>query len=168
MLLGAACGHHRSVLDEGVHFGISNHVHHIGRAEALRAGRGTLAAWERELATGARQNPRRRFTNPSPAALINRIAVAARKYEFKVMSLELRRPRQLAPKLVVETNHYVEFAHAIPAILSRLDRGYEGFYLRADDEQHVPFVIVSNAWRGKDKFGGQWARSDALFPFARL
>lgn len=41
---------------------------------------------------------------------------------------------------------------------------FEGFYLEGRDERGVPFVIVTDVVRG-EVMGGQWARSDALFPF---
>lgn len=40
---------------------------------------------------------------------------------------------------------------------------YEGFFLGAQDEQGEPFLAVYNAWRAHG--GGQWARSEALYPF---
>jgi len=40
---------------------------------------------------------------------------------------------------------------------------FEGFYVRAEDEHGVPF-IVDNFWRVSDGGGGQWARSDFPFP----
>ena len=68
-------------------------------------------------------------------------------------------------------------AHAAPRNLRRLDPKvatgddrsgwrYEGFYFEADDEHGVPFLLVFNFLRGPHAGGGQWARSDALFPFA--
>jgi hypothetical protein len=44
-------------------------------------------------------------------------------------------------------------------------RRYEGFYLEAQDERGVPFLGVYNFWRGNHKGGGQWARSEPLYPF---
>jgi hypothetical protein len=76
----------------------------------------------------------------------------------------------------VETRHYLALARATPAILARLDlhkrsagdrRGwaYEGFYFEAEDEHRVPFLIVDAFWRGSTPGGGQWARSEPLYPF---
>jgi hypothetical protein len=42
---------------------------------------------------------------------------------------------------------------------------YEGFYFQADDERRVPFLIVSNFWRGPNGGGGQFARSERLYPY---
>jgi len=77
--------------------------------------------------------------------------------------------------VVVETRHYLAVARAIPKIERSLDPhtgaddrtgwAYEGFYFEARDERGVPFVIVSNAMRGPSAGGGQWARSEELFPF---
>ena len=109
--------------------------------------------------------------------LRRRLDAAARRNDFEVASLRLLRPRGLAPRIVARTKHYVELAHAAPRILRRLDPKvatgddrsgwrYEGFYFEADDEHGVPFLLVFNFLRGPHAGGGQWARSDALFPFA--
>ena len=89
--------------------------------------------------------------------------------------MKLLRPRQLAPEIAVRTTDYLGLAQALPGILRRLDphegrsdtRGwsYEGFFIEARDERGVPFLAVYNFWRGQHKGGGQWARSEALYPF---
>lgn len=97
---------------------------------------------------------------------------------FTVLSLNVVRPRQLAPEVVVLTTHYVEVAEATRLILLRVDPKastgddrtgwrYEGFFFQAEDEHGVPFLIAFNFWRGGGGGGGQWARSDRLFPFAQ-
>jgi len=101
---------------------------------------------------------------------------AAQRYDFDVVSVQLLRPRQLAPKVVVRTKHYLALAHATAAILRRIDPRtpavddregwkYEGFYFEARDERDVPFLIAYNFWRGPSAGGGQWARSEPLYPF---
>lgn len=40
---------------------------------------------------------------------------------------------------------------------------YEGFFLGAQDQQGKPFLAVFNFWRARG--GGQWARSEDLYPF---
>lgn len=173
----AACGGHRSVLEQGVRLGASTTPHVIGKAEAIADARSTAAEWERELRERARAAPGRRFDNLDPRLLRRRLASEARRHRFRVVSFRLLRPRQLAPRIVVRTAHYLELARATPGILSRLDVKaptsddrtgwrYEGFYFEAQDEHGVPFLVVFNFWRGRHAGGGQWARSDALFPFA--
>jgi hypothetical protein len=173
----AACGGHRSVLEQGARLGRSTTPHVIGKAEAIAAARSTAAEWERELRERARAAPDRRFDNLDPRLLRRRLAREARRHRFRVVSIRLLRPRQLAPRIVVRTTHYLELARATPAILAALDPKaptpddrtgwrYEGFYFEAQDEHGVPFLVVFNFWRGSGLGGGQWARSDALFPFA--
>jgi hypothetical protein len=173
------CGSHRSVLDEGVRLGSSGHVHRVGVAEAMKDVRQARAEWEREITSRARAHPRQRFANLPVPVLRARLAALARRYDFDVTSVQLRRPRQLAPSIVVQTSHYVELAHATPVILKQLDPKtrtnddrsgwrYEGFFFEADDEHGVPFLAAFNFWRGPGGGGGQWARSDRLFPFEHL
>src|SRR5205814_10311160 len=102
---------------------------------------------------------------------------AAKRYDFEVVSLRFLRPRQLAPEVVVRTRRYAELAHAVPAIAAalnprlrvqddRLGWEYEGFFFEAQDEHGVPFLAVFDFMRGPHKGGGQFARSEPLFPFA--
>jgi len=90
--------------------------------------------------------------------------------------VELLDPRQLAPVVIVRTTHYVELANATASILRHIDPKvrtnddrtgwrYEGFFFEAQDEHGVPFLGVFNFWRGAGAGGGQWARSEQLFPF---
>jgi len=175
--LAAGCGSRGSVLDAGVTFGSVAKAHEIGPAEATHDARATRADWLREIAKRARADPRTRFPNLAPFLFRERLAEAARRYGFEVVSARLLRPRQLAPEVVVRTRHYVELARAVPAIEAAVNprlraqddrRGweYEGFYLEARDEHGVPFLAVFDFMRGLGPGGGQWARSDTLFPFA--
>jgi hypothetical protein len=173
----AGCGSHGSVLDAGVTFGHMAKAHKIGPAEAARDVRAARAEWLREIAKRAREDPRTRFPNLSPFLSRQRLAEAARRYDFEVVSARFLRPRQLAPEVVVRTRHYVELARAmrvmdaalnprLPARDDRLGWEYEGFYFEAQDEHGVPFLAVFDFMRGSGPGGGQWARSDPLFPFA--
>jgi hypothetical protein len=176
----AGCGGSKSVLEEGVSLGSMDAKKHVvGPVEARRAGRTTLANWKRELRKGARQRPTKRFQNLAPDELRARIARAADRYDFEVASLELLRPRQLAPQVIVSTRHYLRLARATAGILRVIDPHmrtgddrtgwlFEGFYLRAEDEHGVPFLVAYNFWRGQSGGGGEWARSDRLFPFPHL
>jgi hypothetical protein len=107
-----------------------------------------------------------------------RIDHAAERYDFDVVSLELERPRQLAPKVIVRTSHYLRLARATAGILRAIDPHlrtsddrtgwlFEGFYFRAEDEHGVPFLIAYNFWRSHGG-GGEWARSERLSPFPHL
>jgi hypothetical protein len=125
----------------------------------------------------ARRAPAQRFDNLSPLVLRRRLREAARRYHFRVVSLELLRPRQLAPKIVVQTQHYVGLSREAYWILKRIDlrrrvpddrKGwrYEGFYFEAQDERGIPFFTTDTFMRGPNPAGSQWARSEALYPFA--
>ena len=177
VLLTAACGEHKSVLDEGLCRGAGCTPRAVSPQEASKAGRTTLADWLRELRRGVRERPNLRFDNLSPTELRRRLDAAASQYGFEVISFEVRRPRQLAPEIVVRTTQYLDLARAAPAILRSLDPKrptkddrtgwrFEGFYFRAEDEHGVPFFVVDNFWREQSPGGGQWARSERLYPFS--
>jgi len=166
------CGGSRSVLYSGVSFGISQKRTVITDAAALREGRQARREWIADIDGRARQNRDARFSNLAPATFRRRLAAAAARYRFTVETVRFLRPRQLAPLVVVRTRRYVAFSRAVPAIERSLDPGagsaqaaFEGLFLEGEDERGVPFVIVTNAVRGTLE-GGQWARSDALYPFA--
>ena len=179
VLLASGCGGKKSVLDQGVTLGFGAKPHVIHPPEAKRAAAGASATWEATIRNRAREAPRQRFDNLAPTVLRRRLDAAARRYDFRVVSFRLLHPRQLAPRIVVSTSHYLRLARATNGILDRLDPKahtgddrtgwrYEGFYFEADDEHGVPFLVVFNFWRGPHAGGGQWARSDPLFPFDRL
>ena len=172
--VAAGCGSHRSVLDAGI--GLGGKSHCVGAAEATRDARATYASWRRELAKRAREDPGTRFPNLAPSLFRQRLAEAAKRYDFEVVSVRFLRPRQLAPEVVVRTKRYDELARAMPPIDAALNpreparddrRGweYEGFWLEAQDEHGVPFLAVFTFMRGPGPGGGQWARSEPLFPF---
>jgi len=173
----SGCGTHRSVLDEGVRFGVAGRVHRIGPSEAVSAVAHARADWEHELRTRAQRDPGASFSNLPASVLRRRLAEFARRYDFDVVSVQLLRPRRVAPSIVVRTKHYAALARATRLILKQLDPKlrtnddrtgwrYEGFFFEAVDEDGIPFLAVFNVWRGSGGGGGQWARSDALFPFA--
>jgi hypothetical protein len=95
-----------------------------------------------------------RFPNPSKGAFRKRVALVGRRYGFRVLSLRLIRPLQLAPLLIVETSRdRASFVKDVPTILSLLDPSnrtavtFEGFFFAAEDA-HGPFVETSGgrAW----------------------
>jgi hypothetical protein len=148
-------------------------------AAAIAVARRTELAWRRELAKPAGDAPQQSFDNLSVAELRARLRKAATAHRFDVVSLALRRPQQLAPKIIVRTDDYRGLANSMPAILRSLDprrrassdaQGwrFEGFYFEARDRHNVPFRITFNFWRGRSGGGGQWARSEPLHPFDHL
>jgi len=168
-VVAAGCGSAggRSVLHQGVLNPAGTAVP-VSDHEATVAGRVAQHRWLRDLKTRARVHPERRFDNPSRAEFRRRLHELAGRYKFDVVSATVIRPRQDAPLVVVRTTDYRGLAKATPAILSRLDpkrRTYEGFFWEARDERGVPFLIASTLTRGRAE-GSQWARSEALYPFA--
>jgi hypothetical protein len=177
----AGCDEKKSVLDEGVCIGAPQPCRSIGAEEARTVAPRASATWERELHARAIADPRTRFPNLPAAELRRRLDQAAEDLDFEVVSFRLLEPKQLAPRIVVRTKHYVRLAEAAGrgGLLRRLDPRrntgddrtgwrYEGFYFEAQDEHGTPFFIVYNFWRGPGPGGGQWARSERLFPFPHL
>jgi hypothetical protein len=115
-----------------------------------------------------------RFPNPSPRTFRRRVDLIGRRYGFRVDSLRLLRPRQLAPLLVVETSRdRKQFVGDIPAIASLLNpvasavgqnaSTFEGFMLEARDADG-PFVRVNSVNRG-EAAGGQWSWDRCVYPY---
>jgi hypothetical protein len=175
---GSTVSHRRAVLYQGVgprQPGTTIANCRVSDAAARAGGARVRKEWEREVRTRAIQAPRQRFANLSPDALKKRLAKAAHDHDFQVVGVRLLQPRQLAPEIAVRTTHYLALTHALPGILRSLDPhsgnsdthgwSYEGFHFEAQDERGVPFLGVYNFWRGQHKGGGQWARSEPLYPF---
>lgn len=115
-----------------------------------------------------------RFPNPSPSAFRRRVALVGKRYGFRIVSLRLLRPRQLAPLLVVGTSRPRKaFVHDIPAILRLLDPtstvghktalSFEGFFFAAEDA-HGPFVSVQSASRGVSE-NSEWSSDPCDYPY---
>lgn len=172
----SGCGSSRSILYSGVSGDLSGHKAVITDVAASHDGQAVRSQWLAEITHRARQDPSERFANLSAHQLQQRLAELATRYRFTVKRVQLLHPRQVAPLLIIQTRRYLAFAHATPAIeksldphLGRDDRAgwaFEGFFLEAQDERGVPFLAVSNFMRGSDPGGGQWARSDQLYPFS--
>jgi hypothetical protein len=174
--IASACGEHKSVLDEGIRPGVSGKTYVVSRTEAITNARLRVAGWKSEIRKRAQADPKTRFQNLDPDLFLQRVSDAASQYHFEVVSVELLRPRQLAPKLIVRTTHYLDLARDTREILRSLDPKaatsddrtgwkFEGFYFEAQDEHGVPFLTVFNFMRGNGPGGGQWARSERLYPF---
>jgi hypothetical protein len=115
-----------------------------------------------------------RFPNPGVAAFRRRLALVGRRYGFRVSSLRLLRPLQVAPLVVVSTDRgRTDFAKDVPVIARLLDplrtgdglaaTTFEGFMLVAEDAKG-PFVSVENAYRG-EVMGGEWAWDRCWYPY---
>jgi hypothetical protein len=115
------------------------------------------------------------FRSPPATAFLARLRTASRRYDFHVVHVHIYRPLQLAPFVIARTAHPKRLSKAMKAIEQRLDPlntlsalptawTYEGFYFEARDTKDVPAFLVFNYVRG-GIVGGQWARSEALYPF---
>ena len=118
-----------------------------------------------------------RFPNPSPARFRARVAAVGERFGFRVVALDLLRPRGLAPLLVVSTERERKaFVRDVPEIMSLLDpqardeRGvavtFEGFFFEARDAKG-PFVHVASAHRGTS-MGSQWSWDRCVYPYPHL
>jgi hypothetical protein len=145
-------------------------VHRLTDKQALGGAKSARGSWIRDLNEAAREYPGIRFRSPGRKTLVARLEREARAHDFQVVSVRMLRPRQLTPAVVVRTTHHVALARVTGAILEKLepiekyDRDYEGFYFEAQDERGIPFFSAFNVMRGRIE-GGQWARSEPLYPF---
>jgi hypothetical protein len=161
-----ACGRHsRAVLYQGLGNGFQPPLV-VDDATARRVGAHLRAKWEAIVRARGRAYPAGRWPNPAPASLRARLRRAAAADDFQIVSVKLLRPRQIAPEIVVRTTRYVAVARAAGPLIIALERGYEGFYFEARDERGIPFFVTERFVRGPHPGGGQWARSEPLFPFS--
>ena len=178
---GDSARHNRAVLYRGAELSQGDGsvvTHRFSDPAARRAGARIRGQWEQEVRHRAIEAPRQHFANLPLDTLKEQLDKAADRHDFRVVAVTIwnPRPRQFAPEIAIRTTHYLALARALPDILARVDphtgkagtRGwsYEAFFLEAQDERGVPFVDVYNFFRGNHKGGGQWARSEALFPYS--
>ena len=145
--------------------------------------RGVRLAWEQTLVAGALRDAlgtrlwgwtgsgghhptdyafpyRESFPSPPAPSFRRRVALAARRWHFRVLELRYLRPVQGAPLVVVSTRQPERLARAAAAVRDYLaGRRYEGFYFEAKGA----FVFAA-AYRGTN-VGMQWSRSKDLSPF---
>jgi hypothetical protein len=132
--------------------------------------------WLYTLAANAEDDPATRFDNLTEDAFLARLQEAAGRYGFRVVETRWLQPLQAAPFVVVEADRPGSLARDVPAILRLLDPqaavgedsqrwAFEGFFFEARDPGGGPFLAVYNHWRGSDRGGGEWARSEDLYPF---
>jgi hypothetical protein len=132
--------------------------------------------WRANLRAGALVDPKRRFPNPQRATFNGRLRLAASRYHFTVVKVQILHPQQAAPFVVVETKHELRLAASTAAILHLIDPktrtnddrtgwAYEGFLFEARNNHGVPFLATFNWWRAPHAGGGQWAADPSLYPF---
>lgn len=130
--------------------------------------------WTSNLHQGARVNPKERFSSPAKAVLLRRLRVAADRYKFTLVRVQLVHPEQAAPLVVVQAKDEHALSASVPAILRLIDprtrtgkEAYEGLLFEAQNTTGVPFLATYDWWR-TDVGGGQAASSQSLFPFDHL
>ena len=132
--------------------------------------------WRANLRAGALAEPSEHFPSPSRAVLEARLRLAAKRFHFSVVSVQIVHPRQTAPFVIVETNDEQALSASTGAILHLIDPkartnddrtgwAYEGFLFEARNRHDVPFLATFNWWRGPHAGGGQWAATPSLLPF---
>lgn len=146
--------------------------------DARRAVEKVRAEWEAELARGVRERPGRRFPNLSRQEFLGRLRAAAARNDFELVDVDFLRPKQLAPRVVVQSSDAKALARAYgrfwrsidPKATTPDDRigwAFEGFLFEARDSDGIPAFVVFHWWRARESVGGgQWARNEALYPFA--
>jgi hypothetical protein len=176
----AGCGSSsRSILYEGITSPLGGKTFVVSDTAAIRDGRSARTEWLAMVKRAKHQEgPIGRFPNLPAGRFRSRLAGEARRYGFVVEQVRFLHSPQATPLVVVRTSRYLAFAKAVPAIEHSLDPhtgrndakgwSYEAFCLEALDERGVPFLVVSNVVAGGSVAGGQWARSDPLFPFVRV
>lgn len=133
--------------------------------------------WRANLRAGALVDATQHFPNLSRAALDRRLQLAARRYHFTVVEVQILHPRQAAPFVVIQGKDKRALAASTAAILHLIDPkaqttddrtgwAYEAFLFVVRDSHGVPFLAAFNWWRGPHAGGGQWAADPSLYPFA--
>lgn len=144
-----------------------------GEASISHAWEAHISAWKSELLAAVGPDSDVAFPTPSRDILEERLADAASEFDFRVLKVELIPAPDGAPLVIVESARPEQFSRDTPAIFRLLDPkmdigedwngwDYEGFFFGAEDEQGEPFLAVFNVWRAHG--GGQWARSEELYP----
>jgi hypothetical protein len=142
----------------------------VARAAAI------VKMWRANLHSRALADPKQHFPNLSDAMLTSRLRLAARRYHFTVVKVEILRPRQAAPLVVIQAKDKQALSSSTNAILRLVDPkaktnddltgwAYEGFLLEARGSDGAPFLITFNWWRSLNGGGGQWAADPTLYPF---
>jgi hypothetical protein len=159
--LVAGCGGHRTVLDEGV-----------TPANARRDVASVRRQWLAEVRADALRYPHVQFHNLDRGEFVARLDVQARRHDFRISRITWHRVYLDAPDVTVVSTHYLQLAKDLPQVLDAIDppprsdhRAFEAIFLEAVDGHGVPFVAIYDSLRGHI-MGGQWARSERLFPYA--
>ena len=150
------------------------------RDDMCAAGGAPLVSWtsaDGGLYSESSSALEQRFPNPSPTAFRKRVARVGRRYGFRVASLRLLRPEQIAPLLIVETRRPRKaFVHDLAAIMKILNptnfdghrsaQTFEGFLFAAEDA-HGPFTETEGLSRGQSE-GGEWSWNRCYYPYPTI
>jgi hypothetical protein len=103
------------------------------------------------------------FPNPGAATFRGRVALAAKALDLRVVSVELLRPLQLAPAVVLEARDREAFVARIPQLLQYLNPSprtgagatFEGLFVQGVDRSGKPFAAAFSNRRGTVR-SGSW------------
>jgi hypothetical protein len=133
--------------------------------------------WHDNLRSSALNDPSKYFANLSRKTFNARLHLAAQRYHFIVVRVEMFHPRQFAPLVVVKAKNESALSASTPAIMRLIDpmapvkndrtrSAYEGFLFQAQNSHGVPFLVIVNWYRDSlHAGGGQWAADPNLLPF---
>jgi hypothetical protein len=137
-----------------------------------------LTQWTRYVAKGAALDAKPRFPTARRAAIERVVQRSASRFHYTVKRVSVLKGHDGAPLVIVRVTRrpLVSFSKAFPTLWRGLDPlirsgpdwhayKYEAFFFEAVDGRGTPFLVVWNAWRQPPRGGGQWARTEALFPF---
>jgi hypothetical protein len=120
----------------------------------------------------ARRLPHVRFHNLDRADFVTRLDLQARRHDFRISRITWRRGYLDVPDVTIVSTDYLQLARDLPHVLDAIDprprsnhRAFEAIFLEAVDGDGVPFVAIYDSLGGHI-MGGQWARSEKLFPYA--
>jgi len=139
---------------------------------------GAKAEWLSDLLAAGRSGDRdARFPSPSRDVLLGRLRRAQALYRFRIVSVKMLHPFQLAPVIVIRSDAKHAIARATPKIVDLFDPhtrptqanpsgyAYEGYFLVAEDGRGAPYLATFNHWRAPRVGGGEWAVAPDLYPF---
>jgi hypothetical protein len=130
-----------------------------------------VGVWVHDLRVGGRHDRGLEYPTPSLATLRQRLAMAERRYGFRVVLIRLVPAPQASPLVIVQARSAtVRFSRRVADIMRLLvpqrgsqSRQYEGFFFGAEDGRGRPFLDGFSVLPLRE--GGQWSRSAKLYPF---
>jgi hypothetical protein len=113
------------------------------------------------------------FPNLPERTLRRRAADAAKAFHARLESMWFLHPLQQAPVIIFEASNKLAFIQSFAKMEQQLGlrdlstQRYEGYFIEAVDDKHVPFMFVWGVARG-ELGGGQWSSDGCHYPFVTL